>query len=329
LWRVPIEPSGSVQGLASSPVYVDGKIILLVDTPEHAYVIAFDSHTGKQVWEAERETGTLGSYATPTVDRLSMVIVAGAKELTGYDAATGKREWWARGVTEFPAAPPFVSGDSVYTVEPAGLTWPPFSEPLRIFDKNNDGIVQFEEMTDEDASWSRSLKGIDRNIGNRDGKVTAEEYALASYDERAGGLARTKLGGNGNVGNSHVVWRSTKGMPFLSGALLYKGTLYVMNDGIFSTYDPENGRELRKERLREAPGEYYASPVAGDDKIYVVSLKGKVVVLKAGGDCKILSVGDMVSEVIATPAIADRKIYLRTAQKLFCFGNSPQPTTPK
>lgn len=323
LWRTPLGPFTSIQGLASSPVYTQNKVLLLIDTPDQAYLAAYDSSNGKEVWKAERQTGTLGSYTTPTISK-DVVIVAGAVELTGYDLATGKRVWWARGVSQYPAAPPFVSGDSVYSVEPAGLTWPPFDEPLRLFDKNKDRKIEFSEMSEDQVAWSRSLRGIDRNIGNRDNVVTEEEYKQASWDENSGGLARTKLGGSGNIGQSQVLWRNTKGMPFLTGALLYKNVLYAIEDGILSTFDPESGKRLRQEKLSEAPGDYYASPIAGDDKIYLVSLKGKVTVLKAGTDWTILNTGDLGEEVIATPAIADEKIYIRTKQKLICFGNKKE-----
>jgi len=250
--------------------------------------------------------------------------VSGAIELTGYAAATGKRQWWARGISYFPAASPLINGDSVYTVEPGGLTWPPFSEPLRLFDKNGDGKIEFNEMNDGDVAWARSLKGIDRNLGNQDKVVTREEYLQSSYEGNAGGLARTKLGGKGNVGKSHVLWRNTKGMPFLTGALLYKNVLYFIHDdrAIFSALNPETGQVLRQEKLEAAPGAYYASPVAGDNKIYLVSLNGKVTILKAGLDWKILSTSDLDEQVIATPAIADRKIYIRTQRSLFCFGQT-------
>jgi outer membrane protein assembly factor BamB len=323
LWRTALGPFTSIQGLASSPVYAQNKVLLFIDTPEQASLAAYNSTNGKEVWKAERQTGTLGSYTTPTVSN-NVVIVAGALELTAYDIETGKRVWWARGVSEYPAAPPFVVGDSVYSVEPAGLTWPPYDEPLRLFDKNKDRKIEFSEMSEDQVAWSRSLKGIDRNLGNRDNVITEEEYKQASWGENSGGLTRTKLGGSGNIGQSKVMWRNTKGMPFLTGALLYKNVIYAIEDGILSTFDPESGKRLHQEKLTEAPGDYYASPIAGDDKIYLVSLKGKVTVLKPGSDWTILSTDDLSEEVIATPAIADEKIYIRTLNSLYCFGNKKE-----
>lgn len=323
LWRTPLGPFTAIQGLAVSPVYVDGKIVLLVDTPEEAYIAAFDAETGEPGWRTERPTGVLGSYATPTVHSRdgepTQIVVAGAVELTGYEASTGKRLWWARRVTVTPSAPPFVAGDSVYTVEQADQGWPPFSEVLAQFDSDKDGRVAVADAAG-DTTWTRSLIGIDRNAGNGDDIVTKEEYTKVSGGIIGGGLTRTRVDGRGDVSETHVVWRHTQGMPSIAGALLYKDVLYVVRNAIVSTFDPETGKRLRRERLMAALGDYYASPVAGDGKIYLASLEGKVTVLKAGADWQVVSTGDLGEQVIATPAIADGRVYFRTDGRLYGFG---------
>ena len=73
-----------------------------------------------------------------------------------------------------------------------------------------------------------------------------------------------------------------------------------------------------KKRIRNF-GNYYASPIAGDGKIYVQGENGFLVVLKQGPKPEILSKNDMGDSCIATPAIADNRIYVRTLQKLYCF----------
>jgi outer membrane protein assembly factor BamB len=321
LWRTPLGPFLSVQGLAASPLYVDGKVVLLIDTPEEAYVAAFDAASGKQVWRTERPTGVLGSYSSPALytrrGEEPQIVVAGAVELTGYQPATGERLWWAQGVSTF-AAPPVIAGDSVYTVEPAGEGgWPPFGDPLKKFDSNKNGKIEISEAA-ADHFWQRSFKGIDKNAGNGDGAITEEEYLKAGRG--GGGLVRTRLVGKGELSEKNVAWRHTKGMPALTGALLYENVLYVLNDSIISTFEPESGKLLQQGRVKEALGDYYASPVAADGKIYLASLEGKVSVLKAGADWEVLSTTDLGEQVIATPAIADGRVYIRTAGTLYCFG---------
>jgi outer membrane protein assembly factor BamB len=323
LWRTPIGPFASVHGMAVSPVYVEGKIVLLIDTPDEAYLAGFNAVTGKQAWKVGRPTNILGSYATPTLyirdGEQTQVVVAGAEELTGYRAKTGERVWWAHGVTAQPAAPPFVLGDSVYTVESAGESWPSFSVPLGLLDKNQNRKIEAGEYA-SDPVWGRQLISIDKNLGDGDQDITEEEYQKAEK-VNGGGLVRTRLGGTGDVSQSHIVWRHTKGTETIAGALLYQNILYLIKDGIVSTFEPESGKLLRQERVKNALGSYYASPVAADGKIYLVNLEGKVTVLKAGADWQILSTGDLGEQVSATPAIADSCIYFRTDETLFCFGS--------
>ncbi len=330
LWATPLGPFTAIQGLAASPIYVDGKVVLLVDTPEEAYITAFDAQTGRRVWKTERPTGVLGSYATPTLyareGQPTEIVVAGAVELTGYAAETGERFWWVHGVTVFPTAPPFVAGDSVYTVEPVERGWPPFSSILPKLDKDKDGRIAIAEAA-SDPIWARSLIGIDRNAGNGDGVVTAEEYEVAASGIVGGGLTRTRIGGRGDI-SGNVLWRFPKGMPSLAGALLYQEILYVVRAGIVSTFDPATGKLLRQERVKDAAGDYYASPVAGDGKIYLVNLEGRVTVLKAGADWEAISSGDLDEQVIATPAISDGRVYIRTEGRLFCFGTAGRQLVP-
>jgi outer membrane protein assembly factor BamB len=323
LWRRPLGPFRAVQGIASSPIAVDGRVVLVIDTPEDAYVAAFDATNGQPAWRTNRPAGVLGGYATPTVrarpGRSSELVVAGAVELTGYDAATGERLWWAPGVTSYSAAAPFVNGESVYTLEPLGVGWPAWGDPLKRFDRNNDGLIAIEEAAD-DASWKGSLIGIDHNAGNRDGVVSRTEYEKAITDgAEQGGLVRTRVGGRGDVRNSHVMWRYGRGLPFLTSALLYEETLYVVRNGIVFTFDPSSGKPIGQRRLSDALGDYYASPVAGDGKVYLASLEGKATVLRAGADWQVLSTSDFGEQIIATPAIGGGRVFVRTEAKLYAF----------
>ena len=102
--------------------------------------------------------------------------------------------------------------------------------------------------------------------------------------------------------------------------MLYDKLLYsIRSGGILTVFDPETGKVLREERLKDAPGEYYAQPVAADGRIYFASKDGKVTLVSSGADWKIVSSADFDEQIIATPAIADGRILLRTAKSLYCF----------
>jgi outer membrane protein assembly factor BamB len=101
---------------------------------------------------------------------------------------------------------------------------------------------------------------------------------------------------------------------------------YLMKEGgVLTALDASTGAVLKQGRLQGALGDYFASPVAADGKVYTVSHEGKVTVLKPGKDWEILSINEMGEDCNATPAIADGRIYLRTHQTLYCFGKGTSP----
>jgi hypothetical protein len=79
-------------------------------------------------------------------------------------------------------------------------------------------------------------------------------------------------------------------------------------------------------------GSYYSSPVAGDGKIYLLSERGRLTVVRAGRDWRVLSASDFEEDAYATPALADGRVYLRTAGHLYCFGltlDGPRARPPR
>jgi outer membrane protein assembly factor BamB len=130
-------------------------------------------------------------------------------------------------------------------------------------------------------------------------------------------------GGTGDISNSHMMWKKTKGLPYVPSAIVYRDQVVMVKDGgMVSAYDAKTGKEVYIQERAAASGRYYASPVAANGYIYFTSLDdGVVTVLKAGTAkpeivAKNPKLGDRVS---ATPAIADNTLYVRTANKLYAF----------
>jgi outer membrane protein assembly factor BamB len=99
--------------------------------------------------------------------------------------------------------------------------------------------------------------------------------------------------------------------------------MYLMKEGgIVTSLDPVKGDILKQGRTPDALEDYYASPVAGDGKIFLISASGKVTVLKAAAQWEILSTNDLGEEVWATPAIAGNNLYIRTRTALYSFANA-------
>jgi outer membrane protein assembly factor BamB len=103
--------------------------------------------------------------------------------------------------------------------------------------------------------------------------------------------------------------------------LLYDGRIYIVKDGgIISSYDAKTGATHYQQERLNALGNYYASPVAADGRIYVSSLDGKLTVVQAGGDMpKVLYSADFGERISGTPALVGNALYLRTATALYAF----------
>jgi hypothetical protein len=273
-------------------------------------------------WKIDRPSPIEG-YATPIVyappDGEPQILVFGSHALEAYGLKTGERLWWVGGVGYAPKGGPILGRGMVYVSAPGGdaPVFPPFDEGLKQFDANGDGRVQFEE--------TRSDPYIHQHFGwmdpNGDGVIERTEYDHVWKASGAGhGLTAIRPGGKGNISATGIVWSVKKGYPNVPAPLLYKDVLYtVRTGGIITSLSPETGDILKMGRSESALEEYYASPVAADNKVFMISESGKVTVLKAGGRWEILAVNDLGEEVWATPAIANRTIYIRTRSALYAF----------
>ena len=132
-----------------------------------------------------------------------------------------------------------------------------------------------------------------------------------------------KPGGSGDVTKSNVLWTKTKGLPYVSTGIAYRGQFVVVKDGgILTAYDLKTGKEVYAQEREAANGKYYASPVAANGHIYLTSLEDGVVTVLKGGAAKpeVVAKNPKLGErVAATPAIADDTLYVRTARHLYAF----------
>src|SRR5262249_41321621 len=203
---------------------------------------------------------------------------------------------------------------------------PPYADWVASRDADKDGKVTKAEA---DKVTQDYWDFIDLD---KDGVVSKKEWKSNQTMMAAeNGLLAFRLGGKGDVGRSGLVWRYQRAVPQLPTPVLYRGVLYMINDGgILTTLDPATGTVLKQRRLRDAVDQYYASPVAGDGKVYFVSRTGIASVVRAGPEQEGISSGDFDDEVMATPALADGRIYLRTRSALYCFGaaSAAAPVAP-
>jgi len=147
------------------------------------------------------------------------------------------------------------------------------------------------------------------------------ERAAQFYANNAARVMAVSPGGKGEVNQTNVVWSERKGVPGVPSPLYYKERLYTfLNGGIVFCRVAKTGELVYSGRLG-APGYYYSSPIAADNKIYIASEEGVVVVLDAGEQLKVLATNKLDGAILATPALADGNIYVRTESHLYAFGN--------
>jgi outer membrane protein assembly factor BamB len=151
---------------------------------------------------------------------------------------------------------------------------------------------------------------------DRDGFITQQEWN-AFRNRGVGDFGITSIG----LKDKKVQWRYTRGLPYVPSPVLYRNVLYwVRTGGILTAIDASTGRLLKEGRSPEALGDYFASPIAADGKLYLANTEGKVSVVRAAGaDWEVLRVNDLQEPIAATPAIADNALFVRTHSKLYCF----------
>src|SRR5439155_24451251 len=101
--------------------------------------------------------------------------------------------------------------------------------------------------------------------------------------------------------------------------ILYGDHFYTCsNSGILACYDAATGREVYKERIGGTS--YTASPVAADGRLYFTSEQGDVRVVKAGKTFELLSVNELGDYSLATPAISNGSLFVRSQHFLWALG---------
>ena len=118
-----------------------------------------------------------------------------------------------------------------------------------------------------------------------------------------------------NADHADIVWRMHKGVPTRSSILLVDGLIYMTSDGgIVSCIDAKTGAQVWHDRI---DGEYSASPIYADGRLYFFNQDGKTTVLAAGGTFKVLAENQLPDGFMATPAVAGRTLFLRTRTALY------------
>lgn len=126
---------------------------------------------------------------------------------------------------------------------------------------------------------------------------------------------------DGQTSNAGVAWNKNQRGPYMPTPLAYKGVLYVLaNNGLFDAIDLQTGTDIYRQRLPNVGSGFSASPVAADGKIYLSSEDGEILVIAAGPEFSHIGTNSMGDLLMATPAISDGAMFVRTMTGLFAIG---------
>jgi outer membrane protein assembly factor BamB len=349
-WKRPFSPIFTPFGSGTSPA-VAGELVLINTGKgmEKLTLLALDRRTGKTVWQQDRPRGmATGLWSTPVVrptERGDEVIVAGGQEAAAYGLADGSVRWQAKGLPFISLSTPAIGDGLLFLTltNPVGdldenvVKLPAFDELLKKYDKNKDGKLSADELpdnlvlftrgrADKIGDWAKVRDAISMYDKDKDKALNREEWQeMVSSLAKLGSqmqiaVVAIRLDGKGDVSQTHVAWKESKSVPEVPSPLYHQGRVYLVSDkAIVTCRDAKSGKEIYRERLG-GRGACYSSPVLGDGKIYVGTDGGVLVVFKPGDRFEVMARNDLKEGIVATPALVDNKIYLRTFQHLYAFG---------
>jgi outer membrane protein assembly factor BamB len=302
-----LSPVHEKHNLASPSAVTDGERVYAWFGTGQVVALTME---GKPVWQRHlgKEIGPFhinwGHGSSPALHGDLLFLLCyhePASYLLAVDKATGKTRWKTdrgKDIRSYstPVVVPGPSGDELVV-------------------NSTEGIHAYEPATGK-LLWH---VGGTHNFGIpvpsfQDGVI----YASRGY--RSGPYMALRPGGRGDVTATHVKWQVPTGAPYISSLLPYQGLVYMASDsGVVTCLDAASGAKVWQERTG---GIFSASPVAGDGKVYFASETGEVLVFQAGREPRLLERNRVEGRLVASPAIAEGRIYLRTDDSLIAIGRA-------
>jgi outer membrane protein assembly factor BamB len=311
LWEYRVEAAGPLTGvhekhnLASPSPVTDGRMVFawfgtgqLVALDLNGRIV-WARHLGKEIAPFDINWGHASS---PTLYQDLLILLCDhtpASYLLAVDTRTGQERWRAdRGKGRSSYTTPFV----VETATGSELIVNS-SERVDAYDPKTGAFLWHVGGANQFPIPSPTF---------HDGVV----YLSRGY--RSGPYMAIRPGGHGDISTSHVVWQVPTGAPYISSLVYDAGVIYMANDvGAITAVEADTGKKLWQERVNAI---FSASPVAADGKIYFVSETGETIVLKSGREPVVLARNDIGERLMASPAISNGQIFLRSDDRLFCIG---------
>jgi outer membrane protein assembly factor BamB len=350
-WKAPLPGQGH-----SNPVIAGGKVFVTASSgyqQRRLHVLCLDQASGKQLWHRQfQSTGSTLCHPksnmaapTPVTDGKAVYALFGTGDLAALDA-DGNLLWYRSLARDYP------SRGNVNGMAASPVLW----RDVLILPVDNigDSFLAGVDVRTGENLW-KTARPRDHNWaspllvpqGERAQVVMSAIAGLSAYDVRSGkelwtcagnGFSNTTstpvlgdgliLVPNGTLvavrpgtekADPRVVWQASQLRPNVSSPLYYDKRVYTLNPpNVLACADATDGKLLWQQRL--APGTYWSSPVAADGKIYAANDAGTTTVVRAGAEPKILARNTLDDSIIATPAIADGCLFLRSDRYVYCVG---------
>jgi outer membrane protein assembly factor BamB len=219
------------------------------------------------------------------------------------DTRTGKERWRGRrGLSRISHGVPAI--------------WDRDADTAQVISEAGD-VVQGFNVSSGERVWSSKVIG--------EGKVPSVVLGdgLVFTSGGWGGKETIKafrLGEQGDLEEKNLVWEQRDGMPKVPSMVYVAPHLFTITDGGVATcLEASTGDVVWQRRIG---GNFSASPVAADGRIYLLSDQGQTTVIAAGPEFQVLAANPLNDKVQASMAVSNKRLFIRTAGNLYCIGQS-------
>ena len=280
-------------------------------------LFAFDFE-GRPVWSKEIGPFTTrngwGTGASPVFHAGRVYIVCDNDDqsfLAAFDAGSGKEAWRVDREEGTNWATPFVWAHEQRTeIVTAG------TDKVRSYDLNGKLLWELSGMSSITIPTPFARHGL---LYISSGYIADPQRPTYAIKPGASGDISLRPG---ETSNAFVAWSEPAIAPYNPSPLVYGDHLYTLLDrGFFTAHDARTGREIYgRQRIAADASGFTSSPWAYNGKIFALSEDGDTYVLRAGAQFEVLGKNSLAELTLATPAIADGSLIIRTASRLYRIG---------
>jgi outer membrane protein assembly factor BamB len=270
---------------------------------------------GKPVWSKPvgpfKTRNNWGTGASPVLHGNRIYIVNDNDEqsfLAAYDKRTGEEIWKVNRAEGTNWSTPFVWENAVRTeIVTSG------SDAVRSYDLSGKQLWELKGMSTISIPTPFAAHGM---LFLSSGYVA--DPLRPAYAIKPGASGDISLKGD-ETSNAFIAWALKTGAPYNPTPIVHGDAYYTLFDrGFFTAHDARTGKELYpRQRISNDAAAFTASPWAYNGKIFAISEDGDTYVIQAGPEFKVLGKNPLGEMTLASPAVADGSLLIRTASNLY------------